>query len=178
MRSSHASIARSSSRLPGALERAVVAEQPPDGHPLVQPALLGQVADAVVGGPRAALAQDLDLAAVGQQDVHDHPQRRRLARPVGADEAVERPRGTDRSRSSTATTPPNRLVTPRIRMASFIGKKSREPRSRVESMRSVGDRRGHSSEAEEYSIMADRLQSDTITVGDRWRRIVGGPLST
>ena len=77
--------------LPRALERPVVAEQPPHGHPLIKAALLGQVADAVVRRAGAALAQDLDLAAIGQEDVHDHPQRRRLARAVGTDEPVERP---------------------------------------------------------------------------------------
>ena len=91
MRSSQWSIDRSRSGCLRPLERAVIAEQPPDAHPLVEPALLGQVADAVVRGPRVALAQDLDLALVGKQDVHDHPQRRRLARPVRPDEAVERP---------------------------------------------------------------------------------------
>ena len=34
-------------------------------------------------------AQDADLAAIGQEDVHDHPQRGRLARSVRPDEAVD-----------------------------------------------------------------------------------------
>ena len=34
-------------------------------------------------------AEHLDRSRVGQQDVHDHPQRRRLARAVGPDEAVD-----------------------------------------------------------------------------------------
>ena len=53
MRSSHAAIERSSSGCRAPFSAAVVAEQPPHGHPLVEPALLGQVADPVVRGPRA-----------------------------------------------------------------------------------------------------------------------------
>ena len=60
-----------------------------DRHLLVEAALLGQVADAVVRRDRTAVAENVDRAAVRQQDVHDHPQRRRLARAVGSDEAVD-----------------------------------------------------------------------------------------
>ena len=45
---------------PAALQLAVVGEQPPNRHLLVEAALLGQVADAVAGGDRTAVAEDLD----------------------------------------------------------------------------------------------------------------------
>jgi hypothetical protein len=79
--------------LPGALELAEVLERAPDRHALVQAALFGQVADAIAGGARRALAQHLDVALVGKKDTHDHADRRGLARTVGADEAVDRPLG-------------------------------------------------------------------------------------
>ena len=75
------------------LQAAVVAEQAAHGHLLVEAALLGQVADAIARGAVSRGAEHLDLPCVGQQDVHDHPQRGRLARAVGADEAVDRSLG-------------------------------------------------------------------------------------
>ena len=60
-------------------------------HPAVEAALLGEVADrlaqVVVDDPAA----EADLAAVGERDAHDHPDRRRLPRAVGAEQAVDRP---------------------------------------------------------------------------------------
>ena len=103
---------------------AVVAEQPADRHLLVEAALLGQIADAIARGGGVARPEHLDLPCVGQQDVHDHPQRRRLAGAVRADEAVDRAgRARSSDRSSTAAVPLNRLVTPRRTMASVIGRR-------------------------------------------------------
>ena len=73
-----------------ALQLPVVAEQAAHGHLLIEAALLGQVADAIAGGRGVAGAEDFDLPLVRQQDVHDHPERRRLAGAVGADESVDR----------------------------------------------------------------------------------------
>ena len=60
-------------------------------HAAVEAALLGEVADrlaqVVVDDPAA----EADLAAVGERDAHDHPDRRRLPRAVGAEQAVDRP---------------------------------------------------------------------------------------
>ncbi len=60
-------------------------------HARVEPALLGHVADAVARRVVGGLAEDLDRAGVGAQDVHDHPQRGRLAgavRPQQAEDAA------------------------------------------------------------------------------------------
>ena len=61
-----------------------------DLHLLVQPTLLRQITDAVVCGAVRFLAQDANLPGVGKKDPHDHPQRRRLAGTIRADEAVDR----------------------------------------------------------------------------------------
>ena len=71
------------------LQLPVVAQHAPHGHPLVQAALFGQVPDLVANLRVAVLAEDEDVALVGQQDVHDHPDRRGLAGPVRADEPVD-----------------------------------------------------------------------------------------
>ena len=76
-----------------ALEPAVVAQQPADRHLLIEAALLGQVADAIARGRGVARAEHFDLPSIGQQDVHDHPERGGLAGAVRADEAVDRSRG-------------------------------------------------------------------------------------
>ncbi len=61
-------------------------------HLLVEAALLRQVADAIlVAGPPGP-TEEADLPFVGRDDVHQHPQSRRLARPVGAEEPVDAPR--------------------------------------------------------------------------------------
>ena len=59
-------------------------------------------------------------ARVGQQDVHDHPQRRGLARAVGADEAVDGARRGRRARGRRRPWSPKVLVTPEISMASIL----------------------------------------------------------
>jgi hypothetical protein len=56
-------------------------------HAGVEPALLGHVADAVARARRGRLAEDLDGAGIGSQDVHDHAQRGGLAGAVGAKQA-------------------------------------------------------------------------------------------
>ena len=62
-------------------------------HARVEPALLGHVADAVARRVVGGLAEDLDRAGVGPQDVHHHPERRGLAgavRPEQAEDALAR----------------------------------------------------------------------------------------
>ena len=76
-----------------ALEASVVAEQTAHLHLLVEAALLRQVADVVARGRAHRLSEHVDVAGVGQDDVQDHPDRRRLARAVGPDEAVDRAGG-------------------------------------------------------------------------------------
>ena len=71
-----------------ALEFRNVLEVVADLHLPVQPALFGQVADAVLVVERIA-AEHLDRTAVGIDDGHDHPERGRLARPVGSNEAAQ-----------------------------------------------------------------------------------------
>ena len=76
-----------------ALEFGVEAQQLAHEHLAVQAALFGQVADAIGSSAAAGgiLAQNLDAAAVGVQDAHNHAQRGGLARSVGPDESVNRP---------------------------------------------------------------------------------------
>ena len=71
-----------------ALERGVVGEHAADGHLLVEAALLGEVADAVVRGAGAALAEHFHRAGVGVEDVENGADGGGLAGAVGADEAV------------------------------------------------------------------------------------------
>jgi hypothetical protein len=58
--------------------------------------------DVVAHRLRAPLAEHEDLALVRQDDVHDHPDRCRLAGSIGADESVDDPSGTSSETSSTA----------------------------------------------------------------------------
>src|SRR3546814_9931713 len=60
-------------------------------HRRIEPAFLGQVADAVARLARAAAAEQFALAVVGLDDPEQHPERRRLARAVGAQHAVDHP---------------------------------------------------------------------------------------
>ena len=55
-------------------------------HVPVEPAVLGQVADARLLPDAGRPAEHGDRAAVGADDVEDHPHRRRLARAVRAEE--------------------------------------------------------------------------------------------
>ena len=71
-----------------ALECGVIGKDAADGHLLVEAALFGQVADAVVSRARAALAEHFHLAGVRVEDVQDGADGRGLAGAVGADEAV------------------------------------------------------------------------------------------
>ena len=73
-----------------ALQCAVIAQQAADFHFSIEAAFLRQVSDAIAGGAGLRLAEHGDVAAIRQQDVEDHPDRRRLTRSVGADEAVDR----------------------------------------------------------------------------------------
>ena len=67
-------------------------EHPSDLHLLVQPALLGQVPDAIEDGlRRIRVAKDIDLPLVGRDDVQDHPNCRRLAGAVGSEKSVNGP---------------------------------------------------------------------------------------
>ena len=89
--SSEPVVDRGARRPPGQpLQRGVVEEQPLDGHLLVEAPLFRQVADAVIGRARPAFAEDFDRASVREDDVQDHPDGRRLAGTVRADEAVDR----------------------------------------------------------------------------------------
>ena len=74
-------------RLVDALDRREEEELVDDLHLPVEAALLGQVADALLELLAHRLAEDADLALVGLRDVHDHPDRRRLAGAVRAEEA-------------------------------------------------------------------------------------------
>ena len=73
-----------------ALEPAVVPKQAAHRHLFVEAALFREITDVVARGVRTALAEHGDLAAIGQDDVHDHPDRCRLAGSVRPDEAVDR----------------------------------------------------------------------------------------
>ena len=72
------------------LQPPVVTEQSPDRHLLVKPALFRQVAHAIARGARLAAAEHLDLSFVRQENIENHPDRRRLAGAVRADEPVDR----------------------------------------------------------------------------------------
>src|SRR5215203_387240 len=79
----------------GPLEAADLAEEEElvhHRHPAVEPALLGQVADPPQILRRPRMAEDRDLARVLGRDVHDHADGRRLARPVGPQQAEDAPR--------------------------------------------------------------------------------------
>ena len=60
-------------------------------HARVQPPLLRHVADPVAAAPVRRVAQDLDVALVGPQHVHDHAQRGGLAGPVRSQQAEDAP---------------------------------------------------------------------------------------
>src|SRR3546814_18721673 len=89
------------------------------------PAFLGQVADAVARLARAAAAEQFALAVVGLDDPEQHPERRRLARAVGAQHAVDPPL-RHRDVDPTDHAPP----------AEFLAELGGNPRSSEE--RSVG----------------------------------------
>src|SRR5687767_2160989 len=74
-----------------AFELSVIPKDLPHGHALVEPALFRQVADLITGRRPAVAVEDPDLAGIGPENVHDHPDRRRFARSVRADEPVDRP---------------------------------------------------------------------------------------
>ncbi len=69
-------------------ELAVEFEQGADGHSAVEAALLGEIADGA-GAGAGGLAEDAEGAAVGVDDVDDHPHGGGFAGAVGADEAVD-----------------------------------------------------------------------------------------
>ena len=73
-----------------ALEPAQVGEERADAHLPVDAALLGQVADPVLGVERGRVAEHRQLARVREDDRHHHPDRGRLAGAVRADEPVHR----------------------------------------------------------------------------------------
>src|SRR5262249_3283986 len=84
-----------------------------------------------------------------------------LPDPLGPMKPYSDPRGTERSRSSTAATPPNCLVTPRMVMASLIvspvSRTFKEPGpARCDRLRSPGD----SPKPEEYWAVAQIAQDD------------------
>jgi hypothetical protein len=110
-RASHSSMTGSSSAIERPFQAAVVAQEPPDLHLLVQAAFFRQVADAIARGARVGGAEHLDAPLVGQQQMHDHPQRGGLAGSVGSDEPVDRFAGHGEGEASTAVTPSKRLVT-------------------------------------------------------------------
>ncbi len=78
--------------LASAPQLAVELQQRRHLHAAVQAALLRQVADLVRPAGAQLLSEDANAAAVGIEDIHDHPHGGGLARAVGADEAVNRPR--------------------------------------------------------------------------------------
>ena len=59
-------------------------------HRRVEPAFLGQVADPARDSLRAIFAEDAADALVGVDNAEDHPQCGRLARTIGAEDAVDR----------------------------------------------------------------------------------------
>ncbi len=71
-----------------AAELAVEFEERADGHAAVEAALLGEVADGA-GAGSGRIAEDVDGAAIGVDDVDDHPHGGGFAGAVGADEAVD-----------------------------------------------------------------------------------------
>ena len=75
---------------PDAADLAEEDELVEDLHLLVDAALLGQVADPAAAVEVGWAAEELHGAAVGQQDAHHHADRGRLARAVGAQQAVDR----------------------------------------------------------------------------------------
>ena len=86
------------------------------GQRRVEAGVLERAAEAV-GGPLVGrpvgdlvVAQE-HLAPVDRQEARDAVEQRRLARPVGADEAEDLPWRSCRSTSSTARMPPKRFVT-------------------------------------------------------------------
>jgi hypothetical protein len=86
-------------------------------HRRVKPAFLGQVADAPgdIGG--ALVPQHHAAPLVRVDDAQQHAQRRRLARAIGAKDAIDRALGTRMSTPSTAVNPSNRLTRPCASMA-------------------------------------------------------------
>ena len=72
-----------------AVQLGEVAQLLADGHPRVQAALLGHVADPAAPPGVDGAAVEPDLAGVGGQDPQDDAHRRGLARAVGPDEAEE-----------------------------------------------------------------------------------------
>ncbi len=76
-----------------AVEASDVLQIGADLHLAVHAALLGQISDAVLRVEGRRPAEHLELAGIGEQDGHDHSDRRRLAGAVGSDEAVQ---GTSR----------------------------------------------------------------------------------
>ena len=82
--------------VPAGVERARVADQLADGHPAGEVVLLGEIADPRQDGDRlgdGVEAEDAHRAAFRPQQAQDVLDERRLARPVRADEAVDRPAG-------------------------------------------------------------------------------------
>src|SRR5690606_25427218 len=84
-------------------------EEVADAHLAIDSALLRKISDTVFGLERGCAAEHREAARVRKQDRHDHSDRRRLAGAVRTDESAHPPRGTTRSRSSTAVMPPKRL---------------------------------------------------------------------
>ena len=76
-----------------ALEPRHVAQERPDAHLAVDPPLLGQIADAVLGVGSGRPPKNRQLAGVGEEDRHDHADGGGLAGAVGPDEPVQRPGG-------------------------------------------------------------------------------------
>lgn len=60
-----------------------------DFHAAVEAAFLGEVTDAVAAGGGGGGAEQLDTAAIRQEDVEHHPERGGFSGAVGADEAVD-----------------------------------------------------------------------------------------
>src|ERR1041385_9226313 len=56
-------------------------------HSLVEAALFRQVANAILQGGRHRLAEQFDAAGIGDRDVHDHANSRRLAGAVWSNQA-------------------------------------------------------------------------------------------
>ena len=79
-----------SSRVADTLEPAQIGEKRADAHLAVDAALFRQIADSVLGVERGGAAEHRQAARVRKDDRHHHPDRRRLAGAVRADEAVQR----------------------------------------------------------------------------------------
>ena len=86
-------------------------------RPLDQRAHPGQDPPSGAGHP---LAEQVDLPAGGQHEAEQHADGRGLARPVGAEEAVDVTRATSRSMPSTARSRPYCLTSPRVLMTAVI----------------------------------------------------------